>query len=158
MRASPAFQFVLSRFALWHAAVAGLAALAAATLIAWLATRTQPVPPLGLLAWGAALVAVAVLAIGSMRVPALVLRWDGRSWWLARPRREADALAGEVSVALDLGGFLLLRFVALSPVAGRRTARWLPVQRRGLEPHWHALRCAVYSPRPAPARDAAGQP
>ena len=33
---------------------------------------------------------------------------------------------------------------------------WLPVQRRGLEPQWHGLRCAVYSPRPARdvARDA----
>jgi hypothetical protein len=40
---------------------------------------------------------------------------------------------------------MLLRFTPDAPA--RMT--WLPVQRRGLEAQWHALRCAVYSPRPA---------
>jgi hypothetical protein len=39
---------------------------------------------------------------------------------------------------------MLLNF---TPDAAARTS-WLPVQRLGLETQWHALRCAVYSPRP----------
>jgi hypothetical protein len=56
-------------------------------------------------------------------------------------------------VAIDLGGWLLLRFYA-EPVrraAGDamrrgRTPAWIAVQRRGLEADWHAIRCTVYSP------------
>jgi hypothetical protein len=51
-----------------------------------------------------------------------------------------------VAVAIDLGGWMLLRFV---PGAGGGRARWIALQRHGLEPQWHALRCAVYAPRPA---------
>jgi len=50
-------------------------------------------------------------------------------------------------VAVDLGAFLLLRLVEQ-----RRTIVWLPVQRRGVESQWHALRCAAYSPLPLAAR------
>ena len=45
-----------------------------------------------------------------------------------------------------------------------RATRWLPVQRRGLEAHWHALRCAVYCARrprrtaPAPTQPADERP
>jgi hypothetical protein len=52
-------------------------------------------------------------------------------------------------VALDVGAWMLLKFRAdeAPPAAGRR---WIPVHRRSAGVHWHALRCAVYSPRPAP--------
>jgi len=53
---------------------------------------------------------------------------------------------GTVEVAIELGSFLLLRLVEQ-----RRTGVWLPVQRRGVEGQWHALRCAVYSPPPLAA-------
>jgi hypothetical protein len=56
---------------------------------------------------------------------------------------------GTLEVAMDLGSFLLLRLVD-----ERRRSAWLPVQRRGLEAQWHALRCAVYAPAPR----AAGEP
>jgi hypothetical protein len=60
---------------------------------------------------------------------------------------------GELQVAIDLGAWMLLHFV---PDVGHRacSVSWLPVQRRGLESQWHALRCAVYSPRPAAGVDA----
>jgi len=135
-------------------------------LLAWLATRSEPTPPLGLAAWIGALLAVPALAASLMRVPAVTLRWDGQQWWLARLTRSSraaaaaqiEAVAGEVEVALDFGAWMLLRFRPASGVHREGSARWLPVQRRGLESHWHALRCAVYSPRPAPAREAADQP
>jgi len=42
-----------------------------------------------------------------------------------------------------------------SAAASDAAVTWLPVQRRGLQAHWHALRCAVYSPRPDAGVDAA---
>jgi len=166
MRASPAFQCVLSHFGLWRAAVAAIAAVGVAVLLAWLATRTEPTPLLGLAAWAAALLGVPALAVSLMRVPTVALRWDGRQWWLARLMRspraadavQTDAVSGEIDVALDFGGWMLLRFRPDTVHRRTRLPRWLPVQRRGLEGHWHAIRCAVYSPRPASAREAADQP
>ncbi|HKX43433.1 MAG TPA: hypothetical protein VJO99_19900 [Burkholderiaceae bacterium] len=162
----------MNRFGVWRCGVGALAALAITALLAWLGTRAEPLPPLELAAWAGALFGVAMLGGSLMRMPAVALRWDGRQWWLARvsPSRgaaaEVDAMPGDIEVALDLGGWMLLRFrpqPALSPrpryrprwPIGHAQSTWLPVQRLGLEAHWHALRCAVYSPRPAPARDAA---
>ncbi len=80
-----------------------------------------------------------------------VLRRDADQWQLVQGSK-GPAMAGEVQIALDFGAWLLLRFVP--DTAGGRS-RWLAVQRRGLEPHWHALRCAVYAPhRKQPAAGA----
>jgi hypothetical protein len=56
-------------------------------------------------------------------------------------------------VALDLGGWLLLR---LQPTASadaawrhRLRARWLPVAAAEAGPAWHALRVAVHAHNPA---------
>jgi hypothetical protein len=166
MRTSPAFQCVLNRFGVWRASVAIVAAAGVVVLLAWLATRSEPTPPLGLVAWVGAILAVLALAASLMRLPAMTLRWDGQQWWLARltsssravAAAQMDAAVGELDVALDFGAWMLLRFRPVSANRRERRPRWLPVQRRGLEAHWHALRCAVYSPRPAPAREAADQP
>ena len=181
MRASPAFQFTLNRIGVWRLGVSALAALALAVLLAWLATRAEPLPSLALLAWAGTFLAVPLVAGSLLRMPAVTLRWDGRQWWLVRTASamgpaavEVNATPGDIEVALDLGGWMLLRFQAHLPpqpppqpqsrpwsqprrLLALTDARstWLPVQRRGLESHWHALRCAVYSPRPAPVRDAA---
>jgi len=167
MRASPTFQCVLNRFGVWRAAVAAVASAGVVVLLSWLASRSEPTPPLGLAAWVGAMIAVPALAASLMRMPPVAMRWDGQQWWLARQTRSSsraaatgqlDAVAGEIDVALDFGGWMLLRFRPVAVARRARPAQWLPVQRRGLEAHWHALRCAVYSPRPASARDAADQP
>ena len=44
-----------------------------------------------------------------------------------------------------------LPHVASKLVAGQPVVDWLPLQRAGLEAHWHAFRCAVYSPRSSQA-------
>ena len=165
MRASPAFQCELSRFGLWRAAVATVASASLVVLLVWLSTRSEPTSAFGLAAWVGSTFAVPALAASLMQLPAVTLRWDGQLWWLARVGRspraaaaaQADAVAGAVDVALDFGGWMLLRFRPVAAAGRRRVPRWLPAQRSGLEAQWHALRCAVYSPRPAPARDAAGQ-
>jgi hypothetical protein len=82
------------------------------------------------------------------------LCWDGQCWALRALRpASSESTVGEVSVVVDLGIWMMLHFVpATSPRRAR--ALWLPVQRRGIESQWHALRCAVYSPRPTPLADA----
>ena len=107
-------------------------------------------------AWAAAAVmaAAALLAwIGAgaalSRLP-VTLDWNGRQWtWLSLP---AVAEGGEIGVAMDLGPWLLLRF---RPTLAPRRSRWIALQRGGLETHWHALRCALYSPPPAAETGAA---
>ncbi len=150
MRAAPACQFSLQRFGVWRGAVLVVAALGIATMATWLILRESAlISPTSI---AAALDAVLLVAWGASlaRMPAVDLRWDGRTWHLGPP--SGEPVSGDLSVALDLGPWMLLHFSAV-PEARPRTT-WLPIQRRGLESQWHALRCAVYSPRPAPAEDA----
>ena len=72
-----------------------------------------------------------------------MLDWDARRWALHSPAGAAQE--GELAVAIDLGPWLLLRF---RPAAPPRRARWIALQRAAHAAQWHALRCAVYSPRP----------
>jgi hypothetical protein len=149
MRPSPSFDLTLRAFGLWHAGVGALLLLAAAVALAWWVTVPAPIPGATILA---ALLAVACLgaaALGSRPVPPTRIRWDGQRW-LTGPHGPAgdDLAAADLSVAIDLGVWMLLRL--RRPDASRwRGIAWLPAQRRGHAAQWHALRCAVYSPRPA---------
>ena len=155
MRAPPAFQVSVSRFGIWRAGVASLIAITAAVLATWLASG-DAVAPLALRVT-AGLIGIAVLLVGAtlMRRPALSLRWDGQAWLLGPAASAGDEpWPGQLAVAVDWGGWLLLKFDHASGSAKRRTT-WLPIQRRGgLESQWHALRCAVYCARPAQGSDA----
>ena len=63
------------------------------------------------------------------------LRWDGEAWsW--------GGVAVRPHVALDLGGWMLLR---LTPGAPGLRGRWLPLSSRRAGPHWAALRAALYA-------------
>jgi len=149
MRGSPFCEITVARFGAWRGAVVIVAASALTAMAAWLATS-----PLGEGAWvraGVAVVALAVLALAAslLRAQAVTLRWDGSLWSVAasaEPR--TGAASGELWVALDLGSFLLLRFLAQGR-SGPAAMRWIPVGQCGHEREWHAFRCAVYSPRPA---------
>jgi hypothetical protein len=149
MRGTPEIQFVVRRFLFWQLGVLTVAAVGVAALAAWVIARQPVAPPL---TWsGAAGVAIAgcIVAVTLVRLPAWTLHWDGRAWHAAAAGR-ADAFeAARVVVAIDLGAWMLLRF---DPVARRAAPLWLPVQRRGLETQWHALRCAVHAAAPT-ARD-----
>ena len=151
MRAAPPCQFLLQRFGVWRGAVLLLAALGVATMTAWLITRESPLILPTSVAAAIALVLLVALVASLAKTPAVDLRWDGRAWHLGPA--SGEPVAGELSVAIDLGPWMLLRFSPAAPDARPRVV-WLPVQRLGLESQWHALRCAVYSPRPAPAEDA----
>ena len=155
MRASPAFQLTIDRFGAWRAVLACAGLAAAAALAAWAASDA----PFGWRLAGTGIGSALLLrALPMARIPALSLRWDTRCWHLGpAATRGEEPCSGTLDVALDLGPWMLLKFVQ-DVTQARPRVRWVPVQRRGLEAHWHALRCAVYSPRPAPAREAADQP
>ncbi|MGZ8259384.1 MAG: hypothetical protein ACXWUL_02400 [Caldimonas sp.] len=146
MRESPVFEVRLHRFGVWHSAVSAVAAAAVTASLAWAfatVTANGEIGTASVAAIAVALIAATLLvAVALLRVPAGVLSCRDGVWSFA-----ADAGArhsGTLSVAIDAGSYLLLRLRA-----GPFRSVWLPVQRRGLEHDWHALRCAVYWPRPA---------
>ena len=101
---------------------------------------------LGLPAWLTVVAAASLLWPRGGR-----LRWDGVVWHLGGAATgPASERPGTMAIALDGGNWMLLRFRASQADAGLRV-RWLALSRRDLGAQWHALRCAVYSPRPDPA-------
>ena len=128
-----------------EAVVLAMAAIAAAVAVGWIGARLAwPLAVSAAASFGAAL-AAALVARACLRREAVTLDWDAQRWTLATPHASCT---GDIAVAIDLGAWLLVRFRASS--APRRW-RWLALQRRGLDVHWHALRCALYSPRPGGA-------
>jgi hypothetical protein len=150
MHGSPSCAIAVGRFGVWRAAVGTVAALALGSLAAWLITAPQGGNPWVRAAIAAAALATLALAISLWRVSPVRLLWDGLVWSVAPASEPEAATPGTLDVAVDLGAFLLLRFVPAGR-SGPAAVRWIPVGRAGLEPEWHAFRCALYSPRPAAA-------
>jgi len=127
--------------------------LAVSALAAFALADGESAPPLvrglAMLASGA----VVLAGTGLMRCQPLSIRWDTQRWNLG-PEWSAgeEPWPGRLDVALDLGAWMLLRFQP-DVATGQRRAQWVPVQRRGMESAWHALRCAVYSARPIRGTD-----
>ena len=148
MRAIAACQFTLSRFELWRCTIAVFANSVVLVLLAWFVGQPVALPWPAAAALGLVALVALLLAASLLRTRPFRLRWDGREWHVGPASSTGhESMAGELFVALDLGSWMLLRF---QPHGRRPRTTWLPVQRSGLEPQWHTLRCAVYSPRPAP--------
>jgi hypothetical protein len=156
VRAFAPAQFTVTRFGAWRWAVGLLSAFVVLVVVAWLLLAELALPPV--IVWPVALGGLAFvvwLVAVQARLAPQSLRWDAQRWHLGPAASVGhEPWVGELRVAIDLGPWMLLRF---TPDAGVMSAAptWLPVQRRGLEPQWHALRCAVYSPRPDVGVDAA---
>jgi hypothetical protein len=145
MRTAPAVAVTIYRSPRWIGFVALLAALAVAAAVAWAAAGASP-----LRWWVVAAVALAgwtVFMIERRRKP-VGLRWDRQCWHLGHGPGDAvrQEAALELQVAIDLGDWMLLSLKAGEGFRAPRT--WLAVQRAAADGDWHALRCAVYSPRP----------
>ena len=149
MRDSVFFELRLRRFGVWRVAVWLVDGAAMAAVAAWTVAMLDSQPESGrvlVMAVAAGLLlATTGLAISLARVEAGLLTCSDGLWAFAPDRGQRRT--GTLEVAVDLGAFLLLRLVEQ-----RRTIVWLPVQRRGVESQWHALRCAAYSPLPLAAR------
>ena len=148
MRASPPVDVALTRFGVWRAAMALVGTASAASTLAWWLSHEAPARAAVAAPSLITLAVTMVLTAWLMRMPPLHLCWDGVAWHLASTAPGAlPAVTGDIAVVADLGAWMLLRFDASAGQA-RPPARWLALQRAGLEGQWHALRCAVYSPRP----------
>ena len=145
MGAAPALEFRVDRLGVWRAGVGLLVALSCLTMLIWW-TADPPLGKAASSAWAGAGCALAVaVGAGLLRGPrTLLLRWDRQRWWIADGGQTPRA--GNIGVALDFGAWMLLRFVPDGRLATLR-ACWIPVQRRGAESAWHALRCAVLAQR-----------
>ncbi|MBX3634584.1 MAG: hypothetical protein KF683_04220 [Rubrivivax sp.] len=117
----------------WQVLNLGLAALAAASLAAWIAGHADASAATVLLAAAAAGGLAAWAASRSLPSP-VELAWDGQAW-------TAGGAPGTLDIAVDAGPWMLLR---LHPAAGGRT-RWLPVSAAEAGAAWHALRVAAYA-------------
>jgi len=149
MRPAPAVTVQMPADAAWTLASAVLGAVAAGGLGALLASHFEHSRTW---AWWAT---TAAAAIAAWLMPRLVpagggrLRWDGAEhWWFSPCADGAGECCGRVAVALDLDGWLLLRFFPSEPAGGR--ASWLPLRETRLGAAAHGLRAAVYSRRFSP--------
>jgi len=144
MRGAPPVEVRVRRPGSWQAFVVVLVALTAGSIGAWLVASEAGTALK--MALALATVAAGLGALSTAAPLDLTLRWTGSAWVLSR-HPASDEHVGTVAVALDLGNWMLLRFVS-EPLRPRTT--WLPVQRRGLDGDWHALRCAVHAPQTQP--------
>ena len=158
MRASPAFRIRIARYGVWRAAVGTLLAVTFVVQSAWLAGYAGQAPLAAWVMLAALDLVLLAAAAGALRQPPVDLRWDTQRWLVGPGSDATGPSPGNLTIALDLGVWMLLRFDHDASPRGRRRTTWLPVQRRGLEAHWHALRCAVYCARPAPGADAGPNP
>jgi hypothetical protein len=148
VHAAPPVRVSLARSPGWIVFNALCAGAATANLAAWAAMSVEAAAPAGVALACAIVAAVAasLLAWRSQRPGDLV--WDGAAW-------QWQGVEGWARVAIDLDGWMLLRFEA---TAATRRRRWIAASRpRSLGP-WAALRAALYSPRPAAAVDAPPAP
>jgi hypothetical protein len=147
MRTAPPLQVELIHQGLWRAGLSLLLSIVLISMGAWWLSQPRPVPGWATLSTVASAAGAIVCLLPLAWPRPVTLRWDGEAWHFVR---SDGAWSGRLAVAVDLGAWMLLRFTADDAMPGRATA-WIPAQRRGLETYWHALRCAVYSPRPTRA-------
>jgi hypothetical protein len=144
MRESVFFELRLRRSGAWQAAVWLVAGAAIATVLAWALTMFDSEQSgRALILSVAAALSLTTIALGRslVRFEGGLLRCNDGVWTFVSDTGSQGT--GTLEVTMDLGAFLLLRLVDR-----QRTIVWLPVQRRGVETQWHALRCAAYSPAP----------
>lgn len=151
MRGCPPCEITIGPSRIWLMAVWLAAAVAVAALLLWLMAAPEggswPVR-----AGVAGTVAVVlVLATTLTRRCSGVLRFTGTNWLWTPHGAESlldRPLAGRVEVHVDVGCFMLLRFLAEPSGTGAGRSRWIPVDASSAMSSRHVFRCAAYSPRP----------
>jgi hypothetical protein len=138
-------QFGVQCFEYWRSAMATGFILLGVILMAW-QWAAQGWSAWVWLVWWGSLVAGLVSCLTLAAQPAFSLRWDGQAWWLGQlQERGHEPCEGHLTVVIDLGFWVLLRFSCLNPT-GRW--RWLPIQKRGHESFWSVLRVTLYGANP----------
>jgi len=148
MHASPPFQMTVRRFGIWRAALVLLAGAVALVLGVWAREARVFAPVWVWLSLGWFILCTLTLLLHAWRLEPMSLRWDTQHWYLGTQATTGhEPLAGRMTVAMDLGFWVLLHFVP-DAAGGLHRKTWLPVQRHGHEAAWHAFRATVYCARP----------
>ena len=158
MRASPAFRIRIARYGVWRAAVGTLLAVTFVVQSAWLAGYAGQAPLAAWVMLAALDLVLLAAAAGALRQPPVDLRWDTQRWLVGPGSDATGPSPGNLTIALDLGVWMLLRFDHDASPRGRRRTTWLPVQRRGQVarniPHTAGRASAL----PGPGADAGPNP
>jgi hypothetical protein len=148
VHAAPPVRVSLARSPGWIVFNALCGGIAGANLAAWWVLRNEAAGAAAIgVVCGAAAAAIAGWFAWRAQAPG-DLNWDGTHW-------QWQGIDGQAQVAIDLGGWMLLRFEALAgePAGelsrGRR--RWIAASRTASRGPWHALRAALHAPQPAQA-------
>ncbi|QPF72759.1 hypothetical protein G8A07_07310 [Roseateles sp. DAIF2] len=154
-RHASAFELRIEPDRAMRGATALVAALGAAALLAALNSHSRVADAAWLPAsawWGLTLLGpplAAGLGWRLARHAPLRLRWDGRAWWLRSPEGAADERPLRLTVAIDLGTWLLLRLhAARGPLW---PPRYLALARAAHPAAWPGLRATLFT---APQRGA----
>jgi hypothetical protein len=169
MRAPPPVEFTSAPGRAWRGALALLVAASVAVPLAWglpyfaaHGGSRQPDALSSLLADASAQAAIAC-GVGLMAFAAVwlshrgaaaherTLRWDGQDWVLAGDGRQPDE-RGDATLMLDLGPWMLVRFLPHAAAGGLGAATWLPLTLAGDPARWAALRGALWNWRGQGAR------
>ena len=164
MRAPPPVEFTSALGRAWRAALSLLVGASVAVPLAWglpyfAAHRGNlrpdaffealgiPLVQAGIVLWVAAMVFSAFwLAHRSSAAGERTLRWDGQDWVLAGDPRGGPDLRGDAALMLDLGPWMLVRFLPYAAgAAGIGAASWLPLTVAGDLARWAALRGALWN-------------
>jgi hypothetical protein len=166
MRAPPPVEVTSSLGQAWRGALALVVAASVAVPLAWglpyfaahwgslhpdplVDALQRPAVQAGIAGWAAAMVFVgAWLSHKAGRAGERTLRWDGQDWVLPGAGGAGDQ-RGSASLMLDLGPWMLVRFLPYAAAAGSGwgAGTWLPLHMASDLAHWAALRGALWSGR-----------
>ena len=166
MRAPPPVEYSSALGRAWRTALSVLVGASVAMPLAWglpyMAAHWGSRQPDALLdALGDAIVQLAlVLWVAAMAIAAFwlarrggaaerTLRWDGQDWVLAGGRDGGLDQRGDAALMLDLGPWMLVRFLPYAAGAGAfggfGAGTWLPLTLAGDLARWAALRGALWN-------------
>jgi hypothetical protein len=163
MRAPPPVEYTSALARAWRAALSLLVGACVAVPLAWVLpyvaaqggsrqsdalaeALAHPAVQAALAGGVATMIAVASWLASRRAGGECTLRWDGQDWVLAGGRGDRPDQRGEAALMLDLGPWMLVRFLPYAST-GFGAGAWLPLTVGGDLARWAALRGALWNGR-----------
>ena len=163
MRAPPPVEVTSALGRAWRAMLSLLVAASVAVPLAWglphvashwgglrpdafFAVLAAPAVQAGIALWiGLMAFAAFWLSSGARRASERTLRWDGQDWVLPGGADGRPDQRGDASLMLDLGPWMLVRFVPYAAAANGLGGSWLPFHMASDVARWASLRGALWN-------------
>lgn len=144
-RSAPSVHVLISRFEYWNTGLTVLSLASLVSLSSWLVVFDGQLPALALASMIAGSVLLLLKLMLTLRGTATSLRWDGQRWH-AGPAHlvGSEPWVVSVTVRINLSSWMLLELRS-DQVEFPAKLVWVPLQRKGMETHWHGLRCALFA-------------